>query len=80
MTTMTPLRPVEEATPDAHPRDITAVPRAVLTVGARFLEQIQRALGDDPVPTARGNAWEAVCADRARAAARDELRERLHRR
>ncbi|NUT32009.1 MAG: hypothetical protein HOV79_02935 [Hamadaea sp.] len=59
---------------------MTAVPRAVIIAGARVLEQIQRALGEDHIPTARGNAWEAVCADRARAAARADLRERLHRR
>lgn len=58
--------------------DITAVPRAVLIMGVRLLGQIQRALGDSaPVDTARHNAWEAVCADRARAEKRAELRSRL---
>jgi hypothetical protein len=47
-------------------------------MGVRLLGQIQRALGDTAaVDTARHNAWEAVCADRARAAARHELRSRL---
>jgi hypothetical protein len=60
--------------------DITAVPRAVLTMGVRLLGSIQRALGDpSPLDIARTNAWEAVCADRARAAARADLRSRLTR-
>ena len=60
--------------------DITAVPRAVLIMGVRLLGQIQRALGDSGADdTARHNAWEAVCADRARAAARAEMRTRLTR-
>lgn len=60
--------------------DITAMPRAVLIMGVRLLGQIQRALGDtDGSDTARHNAWEAVCADRARAEARAELRTRLQR-
>ena len=58
--------------------DITAVPRAVLIMGVRLLGQIQRALGDAAAAdTARHNAWEAVCADRARAEKRAELRGRL---
>jgi hypothetical protein len=71
--------------PMAPPRqaenpDITAVPRAALIMGVRLLSQIQRAFGDtDGADTARRNAWEAVCADRARAVARDELRSRLKR-
>jgi hypothetical protein len=49
-------------------------------MGVRLLSQIQRAFGDTAgADTARRNAWEAVCADRARAVARDELRSRLKR-
>lgn len=68
------------ATEHRQDPDITAVPRAVLIMGVRLLGQIQRALGDTGGPgtdTARHNAWEAVCADRARAEARAELRSRL---
>ena len=59
--------------------DITAVPRAVMIMGVRLLGQIQRALGDNATDIARHNARQAVEADRARAAARAELRHRLDR-
>jgi hypothetical protein len=50
--------------------DITAAPRAVLRESVRFL---YRVLGEDRLRTARGNAWEAVCADRENARERAEL-------
>ena len=50
--------------------DITAGPRAVLRESVRLL---YRVLGEDRLRTARGNAWEAVCADRERAQERDEI-------
>jgi hypothetical protein len=66
------------ATVQRQDPDITAVPRAVMIMGVRLLGQIQRALGEAaPADTARHNAWEAVCADRARAEKRAELRSRL---
>jgi hypothetical protein len=61
--------------------DMTAVPRAVLIMGMRLVDQIQRALGDSAAAdTARDNAWQAVCADRARAEARARLRSRFQQR
>jgi hypothetical protein len=68
-------------TEDRQDPDITAVPRAVLIMGVRLLGQIQRALGDsEPADTARANAWQAVCADRARAEARARVRSRFQNR
>jgi hypothetical protein len=50
-------------------------------LSARLLGRVQRVLGEErQINTARDNAWDAVCADRARAAARADLRKRLHRR
>ena len=82
MSTMAPERPAPAADAlHSRERDITAVPRAVIMLSARLIGQLQRALIDErEISTARGNAWDAVCADRARASARAELRERLHRR
>jgi hypothetical protein len=34
---------------------------------------LYRVLGEDRLGTARGNAWEAMCADRERAVARAEM-------
>jgi hypothetical protein len=69
------------ATSTRQDPDITAVPRAVMIMGVRLLGQIQRALGDPSgaPETARNNARQAVEADRARAAARADLRTRLTR-
>ena len=49
--------------------DITAAPRAVLLLASGL---VSRVLGER-MPTARENAWQAVLADRERAAAREEL-------
>jgi len=58
--------------------DITAVPRALIMFGARVLSRLERALvAEENRSTAQGNAWAAVCADRARAAARADLGARL---
>ncbi|MEV1287592.1 hypothetical protein [Micromonospora sp. NPDC049679] len=55
--------------------DFTDIPRAVLSIAAEVVHTVERAVvGDARVRTARGNAWEAVCADRARAHQRDEIR------
>jgi hypothetical protein len=54
---------------------LITIPRAVLSVAAGVVFSVERAMvGDSRVRTARTNAWEAICADRARAEARDETR------
>jgi hypothetical protein len=50
--------------------DLTAPSRAVLREAVKLL---YRVLGERMLHTARGNAWEAVCADRERAQQRDEI-------
>jgi len=50
--------------------DPIAPPRAVLSASVRLL---YRVLGEERLGTARGNAWEAVCADRERALARAKV-------
>jgi len=50
--------------------DLTAAPRAVLSASVRIL---YRVLGEGRLRTARGNAWDAVCADRERARERAEV-------
>lgn len=61
------------AQPDA-PRDITVIPRAVITAAVEVVHTVERAVGGGPIRSARDNAWEAVCADRALAQQRDEIR------
>lgn len=57
-------------------RDLTRVPRAVLSAAAGMVHTLERAVvGDAQVRTARGNAWEAICEDRERARQRDEIRQ-----
>jgi hypothetical protein len=54
--------------------DITAAPRAVIGTAADLIFRVGRTvLGDERVPSAQGNAWEAVCADRKRASERAEV-------
>lgn len=54
--------------------DITAGPRAVIHTAADIIFRVSRTmLGEDRVPTAQGNAWEAMVADRERARQRAEL-------
>jgi hypothetical protein len=56
------------------PVDITAAPRAVIGATAGLIYRVGRSvLGENRVPTAQGNAWAAVCADRQRAQERAEL-------
>jgi hypothetical protein len=50
--------------------DLTAAPRAVLRESVRLLYLV---MGEKRLGTARANAWAAVCADRDRARARDEI-------
>ncbi|MFC6020328.1 hypothetical protein ACFP2T_29675 [Plantactinospora solaniradicis] len=55
--------------------DVTSIPRAVLSVAVGVVHSVERAMiGDARIRTARGNAWEAICADRDRAHRRDEIR------
>ncbi|MFY1637572.1 hypothetical protein ACN27F_30595 [Solwaraspora sp. WMMB335] len=55
--------------------DLIAIPRAVVSLAAEVVQTMERAVvGGDRVRTAAGNAWEAICADRARAHQRDEIR------
>jgi hypothetical protein len=63
-------------TPATQTVDLTAAPRAVLSASVRVL---YRVLGERRLRTARGNAWEAVCADRERARHRAEVRHTLSR-
>jgi hypothetical protein len=54
---------------------LLTIPRAVLSVAAGVYFSVERAVvGDARVRTARTNAWEAMCADRALAQARDDTR------
>jgi hypothetical protein len=54
--------------------DLTSGPRVVVGTAAELIFKVGRSvLGAERVPTARANAWAAVCADRERARARDEV-------
>lgn len=62
-----PLEPVAST-------GFAAASRAVVSAAAELVTGVQRALiGPAKVRTARDNAWDALQADRARHAARDEL-------
>ncbi|MFJ8578729.1 hypothetical protein [Micromonospora sp. NPDC093277] len=53
---------------------LTTISRTVASLAVGVVHTVERAvIGDGRMRTARGNAWEAVCADRARAAQRREL-------
>ncbi|WP_271190048.1 hypothetical protein [Dactylosporangium matsuzakiense] len=53
--------------------DISAAPRAVVSTAAELIYKVGRSvLGADRVPTAKANAWAAVCADQERARIREE--------
>jgi hypothetical protein len=54
--------------------DLSAGPRAVVSTAAGLLYKVGTSvLGAERVPTARANAWAAVCADRERAKVRAEI-------
>jgi hypothetical protein len=53
---------------------IADLPRAVLSAAFGVIDTAQRVVVGERMRTARGNAWEAICADRARADQRDEVR------
>jgi hypothetical protein len=62
------------ATATDTPAGIAAMSRAVVSAAADLVVSIERAVvGDDKIRTARGNAWAAIQADRARAQARVEM-------
>ena len=53
--------------------DLTAAPRAVVGAAADLVYRVGRSvLGAERVPTAKANAWAAVCADQERARIREE--------
>jgi hypothetical protein len=61
-------------TEQTAPVSFAAVSRAVVSAAADLVTGVQRAVvGPTNVRTARDNAWDAILADRARNAARDEL-------
>jgi hypothetical protein len=50
------------------------VSRTVIAAAADLVAGVERrVVGDDNVRTAQGNAWAAICADRARAQARADM-------
>jgi hypothetical protein len=54
--------------------DVSAGPRAVVSTAADLLYKVGLSvLGAERVPTARANAWAAVCADQERAKVRAEI-------
>ncbi|MDT5032220.1 MAG: hypothetical protein QOC94_2391 [Actinoplanes sp.] len=53
---------------------IVAISRALVHAAAELAAGVERAVaGPDKVRTAQGNAWEALCEDRARAQARADM-------
>jgi hypothetical protein len=58
----------------ASPAGFAAFSRAFVAVTAELVESAaRRVVGEQRVRTARGNAWAAMCEDRARAQARAEM-------
>ncbi|MGI5519557.1 hypothetical protein ACQEUX_01195 [Micromonospora sp. CA-259024] len=60
---------------EPHPTiGLTTISRTVASLAVGVVHTVERAVvGEGRMRTARGNAWEAVCADRARADQRAEL-------
>jgi hypothetical protein len=57
---------------------LTDIPRAMLSAAIGMIDTVERAVaGGRQVRTSRGNAWEAVLADKARADLRDEVRRQV---
>ncbi|SCL23781.1 hypothetical protein [Micromonospora inyonensis] len=53
---------------------LTTISRTVASLAVGVVHTLERAVvGEERMRTSRGNAWEAVCADRARADRRAEL-------
>lgn len=62
------------ATVDTPTTGLAALSRAVVSAAADFVQTVERAVvGEQKVRTAQGNAYAALCEDRARAQARDEM-------
>ena len=62
----------------AQPTSLATVSRAVVAAAAELVSGVERAMvGDANVRTARGNAWEAIQADRARAQARADMEQMI---
>ncbi|MEU8297322.1 hypothetical protein AB0C04_08560 [Micromonospora sp. NPDC048909] len=63
------------STADPNPTvGLTTISRTVASLAVGVVHTLERAVvGEGRMRTARGNAWEAVCADRARADRRAEL-------
>ncbi|MEO3748271.1 hypothetical protein [Plantactinospora sp. B5E13] len=54
--------------------DLISIPRTVLSVAVTMVQSVERAMvGETRIRTSRGNAWEAICADRERAHRRAEV-------
>jgi hypothetical protein len=54
--------------------DLSAGPRAVVATAAELIWRVGvSVVGAEKLPTARANAWAAVCADRERAREREEV-------
>jgi hypothetical protein len=54
--------------------DLSAAPRAVVATAADLIYRVGCTMvGTEKVPTAKANAWAAVCADRERAREREEV-------
>jgi hypothetical protein len=54
--------------------DVSAGPRAVVATAAELIYRVGvSVVGAEKLPTAKGNAWAAVCADRERAREREEI-------
>ena len=58
----------------AQTSGFVALSRAFVSVAAELAAGVERAMvGTEKVRTAQGNAWDALCEDRARAQARAEM-------
>jgi hypothetical protein len=54
--------------------DLSAAPRAVVATAADLIYRVGcSVVGPEKVPTAKANAWAAVCADREQAREREEI-------
>jgi hypothetical protein len=59
--------------PSSSTVDLSAAPRAVVGTAAELIYKVGRSvLGAERMPTAKANAWAAVCADQERARIREE--------
>jgi hypothetical protein len=54
--------------------DLSAAPRVVVATAADLIYRVGcTVVGAEKLPTAKANAWAAVCADRERAREREEI-------